>query len=175
MALIACDECGRSISDRAIACPNCGAPGLGVPASRGLSRGGYEYRSKARILGMPLIHIAGGWDPVSGRRRIAKGFIAIGDIAIGVISVGGVALGGVCLGGLGLGVASIAGCSLGLLFALGGLAVGGVAIGGLAIGYYAAGGAALGVHPLGANYQDPAAIEFFNRFGGLVDQLLSKR
>jgi TM2 domain-containing membrane protein YozV len=26
MALISCDECGKQISDRAAACPNCGAP-----------------------------------------------------------------------------------------------------------------------------------------------------
>lgn len=26
MALIKCPECGREISDKAIACPNCGSP-----------------------------------------------------------------------------------------------------------------------------------------------------
>jgi large-conductance mechanosensitive channel len=26
MALIKCHECGNSVSDRAVACPNCGAP-----------------------------------------------------------------------------------------------------------------------------------------------------
>jgi hypothetical protein len=31
MALIACEECGRSISDRAPSCPHCGAPSATVP------------------------------------------------------------------------------------------------------------------------------------------------
>jgi hypothetical protein len=26
MALVACGECGREVSDRAVACPHCGAP-----------------------------------------------------------------------------------------------------------------------------------------------------
>lgn len=26
MALIKCEECGKEISDRAVACPNCGCP-----------------------------------------------------------------------------------------------------------------------------------------------------
>lgn len=32
MALIECPECGKDISDRAIACPNCGNP-MGQPIS----------------------------------------------------------------------------------------------------------------------------------------------
>jgi hypothetical protein len=30
MALIKCSECGKEVSDRASACPNCGAPPSGV-------------------------------------------------------------------------------------------------------------------------------------------------
>jgi hypothetical protein len=31
MALITCEDCGRSISDRAPSCPHCGAPGAAAP------------------------------------------------------------------------------------------------------------------------------------------------
>jgi hypothetical protein len=34
MALIKCSECGKEVSDKATACPNCGAP----PASEGRTR-----------------------------------------------------------------------------------------------------------------------------------------
>lgn len=32
MALVACGECGKEISDKAAACPNCGAPGAAAAA-----------------------------------------------------------------------------------------------------------------------------------------------
>lgn len=35
MALIACNECGKQISDKAAACPNCGNPIAEAPASKG--------------------------------------------------------------------------------------------------------------------------------------------
>lgn len=169
MALIPCTECGHSISDRAVACPRCGAPTAG-----GLARpfyGGYEYKSKSTFLGLPLVHVATGWDSVSQRRRIAKGIVAVGDIAVGVFALGGLAIGGIAIGGASLGVVALGGAAVALLFATGGLAIGGVAIGGMAIGYYALGGAAFGAHPLGANFQDPRALEFFQRwFGDLLEQ-----
>ncbi|HET6463692.1 MAG TPA: hypothetical protein VFH33_07815 [Candidatus Krumholzibacteria bacterium] len=93
-----------------------------------------EYRSRASVLGLPLIHIALGsarpGEPY--RRGIATGWIAIGDIARGVlVASGGVAVGGICIGGVGLGLISFAGMSVGAL-----------AFGGMALGYYAVGGAA---------------------------------
>lgn len=168
MALVPCTECGRSISNRAFTCPQCGAPtGRGVPP--GVIYRGYEWKSRATLFGLPLIHVAGGWDP-SGRRRVAKGIIAIGDIAFGVLALGGVAMGGVTLGGFSLGIASIGGAAIGILLGLGGFATGYVALGGLAIGYYAMGGLALGAHALGGNFQDPEAIEFFRLYlGSVVD------
>lgn len=38
MALIKCKECGREISDEALACPNCGKPQRNKPPSVSLSR-----------------------------------------------------------------------------------------------------------------------------------------
>ncbi|HSU54699.1 MAG TPA: serine/threonine-protein kinase [Candidatus Dormibacteraeota bacterium] len=132
---------------------------------------GYEYKSKATLFGLPLMHIATGMDPATGKKRIAKGIIALGDIACGVFAFGGVAYGGLACGGLGIGVISfsgmalgliaIGGAAIGLLFAFGGGALGPIAVGGGAIGYYACGGGAWGAHVLCAAVQDPAARAFF--------------
>jgi hypothetical protein len=123
------------------------------------------------LFGLPLVHMAFGINPSTGRKRVAKGIIAIGDIAVGVFSFGGLAAGGLSFGGLSLGVLSIGGMAVGLLGAFGGMAVGGtawggmgvgiIALGGLAVGYYALGGSAWGVHTMSSNGIDPVAQSFF--------------
>ncbi len=59
MSLVNCPECGNQISDRAVMCPKCGL-GTGMASVRCF---GYEYRSEARVFGLPLVHIASGYDP----------------------------------------------------------------------------------------------------------------
>lgn len=126
---------------------------------------GYEYRSPKTLWGWPLVHIARGIDPDTGRPRIAKGIIAIGDAAIGGIALGGTAFGGLTLGGFSIGLISIGGISVGILVAVGGGALSlGIAIGGLAIGTYAVGGFVLGLHTLGGNAQTPEMLELLKRF-----------
>ncbi len=132
---------------------------------------GRDFRSKTTLFGLPLVHIATGIDPTTGKKRIAKGIFAFGDIAYGVFAFGGFAMGGIVWGGMSIGLVSIGGLALGLAFAFGGLATGGfafgggslgvIALGGAAAGYYAMGGSAYGIHPLGSNIQDPAAQKFF--------------
>jgi serine/threonine protein kinase len=132
---------------------------------------GFEYRSRGTLWGMPWIHVTLGNDPETGRRRVARGVIAIGDVAQGVVAFGGMAMGGIAFGGLSVGVVSFAGLAvglaafgglaIGLAVAVGGGAMGLLAMGGGALGYYAYGGGALGVHALGATVQDPAARAFF--------------
>ncbi|MCL5278984.1 MAG: zinc ribbon domain-containing protein [Planctomycetes bacterium] len=158
MALVPCPECGREVSDQALACPHCGYPIGGG--------GGYEYRSERQIFGLPLVHIVSGnrMDPATGRPRVAKGIIAIGPIAVGGLALGGSAFGVVSFGGAALGLIAIGGVAIGALLALGGMAIGLVALGGGAIGYYALGGWTLGAHALGGNAQDPNTIEFFRRW-----------
>lgn len=100
----------------------------------GVNRFGvYEYKSKRKVFGIPLIHIKTGYGI-----QVARGIIAIGNISIGLISIGGVSVGAISLGGIGLG-----------LLALAGLAIGGVAIGGGAIGLIALGGMAFGIYSFG--------------------------
>jgi hypothetical protein len=170
MALVNCIECGGRVSDQALACPHCGKPLRANPLY------GREYRSEASLFGLPLLHIATGIDATTGRKRVAKGIIAIGDVAVGVLAVGGGAFGGIAVGGCALGLLSLGGVSLGLLLAiggcaiggiaLGGLAVGGVALGGMAIGHYAMGGGAWGPHTLSSYGQDPEALDFFRDWLG---------
>ena len=81
---------------------------------------GREYRSERQLFGWPLVHIANGIDPVTGRRRVAKGIIAIGDTAIGgLLAIGGTAIGPIAMGGAAFGLFTIGGLSVGLLGAWG--------------------------------------------------------
>src|SRR5262249_24103733 len=68
---------------------------------------GFEYRSKAELFGLPLIHITSGRDPVTGNTRLARGVIAIGDRAQGVIAFGGLAGGVIAFGGMSYGVIAL--------------------------------------------------------------------
>ena len=104
----------------------------------------YEYKSKIKIKGIPLVHINIGF----GIRK-AKGIIAIGNIAQGVLAIGGLAMGLLALGGVPLGLISLGGIAIALLLACGGLALAPVAIGGVAIGIISIGGLAIGIYSFG--------------------------
>jgi len=94
----------------------------------------YEYISKTKLFGLPLVHISG-----KPTMKPAKGIIAIGLTAVGVVAIGTFSVGIISFGAL----------SAGLLFAFGGLALGGFAVGGVAAGIIAWGGLALGVYAMG--------------------------
>jgi len=170
MSLIRCPDCGKEISDTAYTCPHCGK------SFRAVVRLGCDYRSRTTICGWPLLHVATGFDPLTGRKRIARGIIAVGDVAVGVLAMGGGAIGIIAIGGAAIGLLALGGGAVGVLLALGGVAIGGIALGGAAIGvvalgggavgYYAFGGGAWGVHAISALSQDPAAVEFFREWLG---------
>ena len=140
----------------------------------------WEYRSRATLFGLPLVHCRSGKLP-GQKSAPAIGWIAFGETAYGIIlACGAVAVGGISTGGISVGILSFGGFGFGLL-AFGGLAFGGVALGGAAIGMIASGGIALGWHAalggvavarefaLGgaamANHaNDPAAREFIMRY-----------
>ena len=109
---------------------------------------GYSYNSRANLFGFPLLSMSQGYDPATGRKRVARGVIAIGDVAVGGLAIGGAAFGVVALGGVSVGVFAMGGLAIGLLLAFGGMAVGYVAFGGIAVGVYALGGLALGLGSL---------------------------
>ncbi len=83
-----------------------------------------EWVSKQRLFGLPLIHIATGYDPLTGRVRIAKGVIAIGAIAVGGVAAGGISIGAIAIGGIAAGITSLGGIALALWMAFGAVTVG---------------------------------------------------
>jgi RNA polymerase sigma factor (sigma-70 family) len=105
----------------------------------------WEYRSRATLFGLPLVHCRSVRLP-GQKLQPAVGWIASGELAYGILFASGVcAVGGISMGAVSVGVISIGGLGIGLL-AFGGLALGGVALGGAAIGIIASGGIAVGWH-----------------------------
>lgn len=96
------------------------------PAEPGPKR---EWRTRAEIFGLPLVHCVRGVDPRTGKRRVAKGIIALGDIAVGVIACGGLAIGGMTLGFVSVGLLAAGAGALGLLWSAGAVALGPAAFG----------------------------------------------
>ena len=132
----------------------------------------YEYRSPHKIWGLPLVHVAMGFNPKTGRPRVARGFIAIGNFSVGVVAIGGLALGAVTIAGLGMGMLCLAGASFGVV-ALGGSAVGLLAAaGGGALGTIALGAGAAGYRALGDSAID-LPLPFFYWFIPLMTLLLA--
>ncbi len=143
----------------------------------------YEYRSRATLLGLPLVHFRSfGKVRRSGEKiKPAIGWIAYGERAYGILyASGGIAVGGISTGGLSIGILSFGGLSIGLLafggfafgiLALGGGAVGVVASGGMALGWHAALGGIVAAHELacggaaqGNHVNDAVAREFFRHY-----------
>ena len=132
----------------------------------------YEYRSKTTLFGWPLVHVATGVDPTTGRKRSAKGIIAVGtaprgviafgDVAVGVIACGIFCYGPIAIGVVSVGVLAVGSVAVGLLAAMGGAALAPVAIGGAAFGYYANGALVWGQHAISPGVTDPLADKFFN-------------
>ena len=141
---------------------------LSPEVSRKLS---FEYRSRVTLFGWPLVHVATGVDPVTGRKRCAKGIIAVGTLPRGVIAFGDVAVGVVACGIFGYGLISLSvvavgviacgSVAVGLLVGMGGLAVAPVAIGGATLGWFANGALAWGKHAISPGAYDPVADHFF--------------
>jgi hypothetical protein len=81
--MIPCRECQHEISERARVCPSCGAP---FPAREKWDGWGFEYKSKATLLGLPLLHISFKFR-ANGVPVPAKGIIAIGQFACGIFTL----------------------------------------------------------------------------------------
>ena len=75
-----CRDCGREISEQAMACPQCGAP---FPAREKWDGWGFEYKTKANLFGLPLLHVSFKYRP--NRMPVpARGVFAVGQFACGV-------------------------------------------------------------------------------------------
>ena len=161
--LLNCTDCEREISKWARACPHCGKP----------QYRGFEWRSEAEVLGIPLIHITSGRDSITGRIKVSKGIIAIGQFGIGLFTVAQVGIGFFFgLGQVMFGLITIAQLSIALYFGIGQFATGMIAIGQLALGYYVLGQIGFGAHVLSAEMKDPAAIEYFTNIWNNIKSFL---
>jgi hypothetical protein len=78
-----CRECQQEISEQAITCPHCGAP---YPAREIWDGWGFEYKSKATILGLPFLHVSFKYRP-NRTPVVAKGIISIGQFGCGIINI----------------------------------------------------------------------------------------
>ncbi len=103
---------------------------------------GYEYTSKTKIAGIPLVSIRFS-KYRAGLDGVAKGIIAIGNIAIGLLSIGALSFGVISFGALTVGLLAVGAVAVGLA-AWGAVALGVLAFGATAVGIYSAGVAAIG-------------------------------
>ncbi len=78
-----CRECRHEVSEQAMACPQCGAP---FPARAKWDGYGFEWKSTATLLGLPLVHISFKYRP-NRVPVVAKGVIAIGQFAVGGLTI----------------------------------------------------------------------------------------
>ena len=165
VSMTECRECHRAVSTQASACPHCGAP---QPADSGWGGTGYEWKSEATFVGVPWVHVAWGRD-ANGRRRVAKGVVAVGQFAVGAVTIAQFGIGVVFgFGQFVAGLTAVGQFAGGALFGLGQFASGEMAVGQFAAGVWVLAQFGLGRHVWSLNRKDPEAIEFFRALGEQV-------
>jgi hypothetical protein len=145
VTLTVCRECAAEVSGDAFACPRCGAP---YPARGTWSGTGFEWRSRAHLFGIPIVHVAFGRD-AAGKLRVARGLIAAGQVAYGFLAIGQFAAG----------VVTVAQFGIGLVFGIGQFILAGVAVGQFAICLSGTGSYVLSPHGAGWPVGAPAAAQ----------------
>ncbi len=66
-----------------MSCPHCGAP---YPAKKKWNAWGFEYKTDANFLGLPLLHISFKYRP-NRVPVVAKGIISNGQFGCGIINI----------------------------------------------------------------------------------------
>ena len=131
-----------------------------------------EFTSHARFGAWPLIHYTSGISPETGRRKVARGVLAVGRVAVGGVAVGQAAFGLVAIGQLGVGLLfglgqaaagfyGVGQLALAFQFGLGQVATGMTAIGQLAVGDYVLAQLGFGAHVWDQEAVDPEARRYF--------------
>lgn len=145
-----------------------------------------EFRSSTEVFGMPLLHYTRGICPETGRRVVARGFLAVGRRAFGVIAIGQASAGIIAIGqasvGIvlslaqaGAGMLAVGQLAAGVLFGLGQLSTGVTAIGQLAAGQYVLAQLGFGQHLWTPEQADPAAVQHFRDLWDALRNLGSSR
>jgi hypothetical protein len=114
-------------------------------------------------LGYPLIHVAVGKD-AQGRRRVAKGVIAIGQFAVGLVTIAQFGVG--LLFGFGkfiFGFTALAQFALALYLGVGQFATGYVAVGQMVLAYYGLAQLGWAAHLWSPGGRDPVAVAYFRQ------------
>ncbi|MCA1959171.1 MAG: hypothetical protein LDL33_00135 [Desulfomonile sp.] len=136
------------------------------------SRWGYEWKSRAALFGIPLVHVAFGRDS-AGRRRVAKGFIAIGRFAFGAITVAQFGVGLIFgLGQFVCGLTAVGQVAAGILVAIGQAATGLIAVGQVAAGLYALAQVGYGRYLWTPTHIDMEAVALFHTIYFKLAQLV---
>ncbi len=99
-----CRECGKEISEQAVYCPQCGAP---YPARAKWDGWGFEYKSQANFLGLPLLHVSFKFRP-NRTPVVAKGVISIGQFGVGIINISQFGIGLISISQFTIGVFALA-------------------------------------------------------------------
>ncbi len=94
MATTSCRDCGNEVGMSARVCPKCGAPEPHNPKWDGY---GYEYKSKATLFGLPVVHISFKYRR-NGVPVVANGVIAIGQFTFGIVTIAQFGIGLLALG-----------------------------------------------------------------------------
>lgn len=132
----------------------------------------HEFKSHRTWMNLPLIHYIFGRCPETGRRKLAKGVIAIGRLSYGVVAIGQASFGLIAIGQLAIGIvfglgqlatglAAVGQAAIAIWFALGQVAIGNIAIGQIAIGKYVLAQIGVGEFVWSIKRADPQAIKFF--------------
>lgn len=123
---------------------------------------GFEWKSRAQILGWPLLHIAFGRNKKTGKLMAARGIIAVGQFGVGLITIAQFGIGFLFGFGQFVGAPMAVGqIALGIYFGLGQFSTGVTAVGQFAFGKYVLAQAGFGEHIWSLKIKDPVAIEYF--------------
>lgn len=163
-----CPKCKHPVDPEANFCSNCSEP---LSVQRRAT--GREWKSQRTILGCPLVHIAYGRDEL-GRKRVAKGVIAIGQYGLGVITIAQFGVG--ILFGFGqfiFGLTALAQFAFAPLFAAGQIAVAYAAIGQIVLAEYGICQIGWAAHLWSADYKDPDALHFFQTLWTVLKNLFN--
>lgn len=128
----------------------------------GVAYWGFEWRTEDAICGLPVVHIAVGRDPKTGKLLVAKGVIAIGQFAVGIITIAQFGLG--VLAGLGqfaTGFFAVAQFALGVYFGLGQFATGITDIAQFGLGKYVLAQLGYGKYVWSFTVKNVEALEHF--------------
>jgi hypothetical protein len=131
-----------------------------------------EFTSHRSLCGLPLLHYTQGICPETGRRKVARGIVAVGRLATGIVAIGQASLGVVALGQLALGVlfglgqastglGAIGQLAIGVSWGVGQIATGATAIGQLGFGKYVLAQLGVGEYLWTTKRVDPEAVAHF--------------